>query len=228
MVDLHRHLLVRLNAPAWAGVVAREEDPSVREILAHWQAHDLPLVVTRQSRALADTDQVALGLPAPTRWQRRRLGLSVDASALRARQSFPILGKILPLATSPAAREAMLGLQQGLFALGVRPHVYGSHGWQAITGMTYLRPGSDLDLWMLVRDAAQADQAAALLRAVSDAMPRVDAEFVFPCGSAVAWREWDAWRAGDTRAVLAKSLFDVELHEDPAWCDQPVERRNVA
>lgn len=216
---LHRHQLVYLSSGAWAGVLARAWDAQAREILARWQAHGLPLVVARQSSGHVAAGLTALGLPAPALWQRRRIGLDVASCGLAGRREFPGLAEVLVLAASDAALRSMCQLLQGLGEAGLRAFVFGSHGWQQLTGLPYLRPGSDLDLWLPVGHADQADQAAALLRALPPQALRVDAEFVFPCGGAVAWREWDAWRAGRTRAVLVKSLFDVALHQDLAWCE---------
>lgn len=217
--DLHRHQLVRLSPCAWAGVLAHPWDAQARGILAHWHAHGLPLVVARQSHEHAAAGLIALGLPAPARWQRRRMGLTVESSGLDGAREFPAIDEVFALAASQAALQVMRQLHQGLSEAGVQAFVFGSHGWQSITGLEYLRPGSDLDLWVSVGHIAQADQLAALLRALPQAPLRVDAEFVFPCGSAVAWREWDAWRAGRTRAVLVKGWFDVALREDAAWCE---------
>ena len=47
--------------------------------------------------------------------------------------------------------------------------------------------------------------------AVSFAEPRLDGELRFPDGAAVAWREWEAWRAGRSRAVLVKRLDGCSL-----------------
>ena len=49
------------------------------------RAHDLPLVVTRQpARRSGAGDALALGLPAPLRWERRRLALRVPRAGDRA------------------------------------------------------------------------------------------------------------------------------------------------
>lgn len=216
---LHRHQLVYLSPEAWAGVRAQEWDAQAHDILAHWQAHGLPLVVARQSPEHAGAGLLALGLPAPALWQRRRMGLNVASGGLAGRREFPGIDAVLALAASDAALQLMGQLRQGLGEAGVPAFVFGSHGWQALTGLTYLRPGSDLDLWLPVAGAAQADQVAALLGALPQDGLRVDAELMFPDGAAVAWREWEAWRTGRTRAVLVKRLLGVALHEDRHWLE---------
>lgn len=212
--ELQRHQLVRLTPTGWAGVQSEDREPRAQAALAHWAAHDLPLVVTRQR--VDDGEQVALGLPAPTCWGRLRLALSVPAVALRDQHGFPEPTVITPLLALPV-RAAWTTLADRLAALGVAPRVYGSHGWQAITGLAYLRDSSDLDLWLPVRDAAQADAAAALLDDADWRGPRLDGEIGLPDGAAVAWREWRQWRDGRVDAVLVKHRTGVRLERGSQW-----------
>ncbi|PPJ40669.1 malonate decarboxylase holo-[acyl-carrier-protein] synthase, partial [Pseudoxanthomonas sp. KAs_5_3] len=79
-----------------------------------------------------------------------------------------------------------------------------SYGWQAISGLDHVRPGSDLDLSVCVDDMAHADAVAGSLQAFGTERPRLDGELLFGDGAAVAWREWSAWRAGRARAVIVK------------------------
>jgi phosphoribosyl-dephospho-CoA transferase len=211
---LQRHQLVRLTPEGWAGVQSGDREPLAQAALAHWAAHDLPLVVTRQR--VDDGEQIALGLPAPTCWGRLRLALSVPAVALRDPHGFPEPTAITPL-LAPPVHAAWTTLAERLAALGVAPQVYGSHGWQAITGLAYLRDSSDLDLWLPVRDAAQADAAAALLDDAGWRGPRLDGEIGLPDGAAVAWREWRLWRAGRADAVLVKHRTGVRLEQGSQW-----------
>lgn len=211
---LQRHQLVRLTPEGWAGVQSGNRELLAQAALAHWAAHDLPLVVTRQR--VDDGEQVTLGLPAPTCWGRLRLALSVPAAALRDPHGFPEPTAITPL-LAPPVRAAWTTLADRLAALGVAPQVYGGHGWQAITGLAYLREGSDLDLWLPVRDAVQADAAAALVDDADWRGPRLDGEIGLPEGAAVAWREWQQWRAGRVDAVLVKHRTGVRLEWDSQW-----------
>jgi phosphoribosyl-dephospho-CoA transferase len=218
MAPLHRHQLARLSLEGWAVVLDRPWDRQARECLAHWAEHQLPLVVTRQPPEATAEGLVALGLPAPGRWDRRRLALQVPRAALVGFCEFPRLAEVLHLFPA-ATRASMLALLAGLEGCGGRAHVFGSHGWQAITGLDHLRPGSDLDLSVAVANAAQADAVAQVLASADDAaLPRLDGELLLADGAAVSWREWAAWRTDRVRAVMVRRLDGVALQHDAAWC----------
>ena len=186
MDALRRHRLVRLSRDGWASVLARVWDAPARHCLAHWAAHGLPLVVTRQSPGASDL--IALGLPAPTRWERRRIALHVARGSVSCFEEFPDVAEVLWL-LPPPARAAARRLQDGLGACGAQARIYGSYGWQVLSGLDHVRPGSDLDVWVHVEDAAQADEVAHRLSHWAVEHPRLDGELMFPDGSAVAWRE---------------------------------------
>lgn len=219
MVSLRRHQLVRLSEAGWSAVLLRPWDPQARECLMHWAMHRLPLVVTRQPVAAPADGWIALGLPSPARWDRRRLALQVPRTALLCFDEFPRLAQVQGLLPR-AARTAVRELLGGLDACGAAARVFGSYGWQAISGLDHVRPGSDLDLWISVDDASHADAVTHALRSFGAARPRLDGELVFDGGAAVAWREWAAWRAGRARAVMVKRLNDVALKRDTAWCER--------
>ena len=215
MVGLQRHQLVRLSGAGWASVLARAWDDGVRACLAHWAAHGLPLVVTQQRAGLPE-DHIALGLPAPLRWQRRRLALQLPASGVLCFDALPAAAAVTGLLPA-SVRGGWLALLSALHALGAAPRVYGSFGWQRLTGLGYLHAGSDLDLQLPARDAAIADAVAAALHQTAFATPRLDGEIVFPDGSAVAWREWRQWRERRVDRVLVKRLRGVAMETNDAW-----------
>lgn len=203
-VPLHRHQLAHLAPAAWNRLQHDAPDADARDCIAHWAAHALPVVVTRQPVA-GDDAFVGAGIAAPPRWDRRRIALRVARAEVMWFDEFPRVDRVAGLLPA-AARAPWKRLVGTLAALGATTRVYGSYGWQCITGLDHVRPGSDLDLWAAVDDDAHADAvAAALLRAPAP-LPRLDGELHFPDGTAVSWREWLAWRTGATRAVLVRGL----------------------
>lgn len=209
---LRRHQLISLSVAGWQRVLDHPWDDEAYACIRHWAECGLPLVVTRQPRALG-AGIAALGLPTPLCWSRRRLGLQVPLAHVLHRDEFPLVGAALTL-IDPAARPRIGALACALARCGVEARVYGSYGWQLVTGLAYLHPDSDLDLWLPVSDAAQADAATACLSALGVSKLRVDGELGFPDGSAIAWSEWADWRAGRTRAALVKHIDGVGLlHE---------------
>jgi len=209
VVALHRHQIVRLREAGWQRLLVREWDAQARECLAHWAERGLPLVVTRQPEDLPE-GEIALGLCAPVQWDLRRLALRVTWAEVLYFDEFPRVEQLiaqLPYSARLPVRELAVALQ----ACGVTARVFGSHGWQALSGLPHVRDGSDLDLWMAVDGAVQADAVAAALQAFASPVLRLDGELVFSGDAAVAWREWHAWRAGRTSALLVKRLHGASL-----------------
>lgn len=211
MPPLRRHLLAFLSTDGWREVLARPWDDQARDCLAHWAALRLPLVVTRQRvpRPTADAP-LSLGLSAPERWGRRLLALQLAPAGIAWFEEFPLLQEALP-ELPRSARAALQDLAAELAGLGVRARAYGSVGWQRVTGLPYLHERSDLDLWLAVDEAEQADAAAAALQRCAPTGLRLDGELMFADGSAVAWREWTAWRHGAYRTLLVKRLHGAAL-----------------
>ncbi|HKW82779.1 MAG TPA: malonate decarboxylase holo-[acyl-carrier-protein] synthase, partial [Burkholderiaceae bacterium] len=178
---------------------------------AVWAGAGLPLVVTRQ-RTPRDSEAapVWLGLSAPNEWSRRLLAVQAPPTHIGWFSEFPPLVDVideLPRAAHRPLREMASALRR----LGVRARAYGSVGWQRITGLAYLHECSDLDLWLAVDDAAQADAAVECLQRCTPGRLHIDGELLFADGRAVAWREWIAWRSGRARALLVKRLDGVEI-----------------
>ncbi len=229
-MNWQRHQLVWLHAAGWQAVLAgRADEPAASEetlaCLRHWAAHRLPLVVTRQplvhpalGGAIASAEALlTLGLAAPTRWGRLRLFLRVAQSAVHRVGAFPLAPQIAH-ALPAAAQADWRALCAALRAAGLDARVYGSHGWQLLSGLACVRVGrSDIDLLLPCRSPEQADVAAALLASAAATLPRIDGECVFDGGAAVAWREWAAWRAGATRQLLVKRLHGAALEDARDW-----------
>ena len=206
MDTLTRNQLVWLDPAAWAQIDARQWDAQAQEILAHWRAQRLPLVVCRQ-RPETPPDQLCVGLPAPQAWSRRRLALTVSLDHVTARDNFPVL---LPVAQTHAWGAATLELCEALADLGVQARVYGSHGWQWLTGLAYVHDASDLDLSVAVESLAQASEVVKRL-ASTTLHCRIDGEIVFPQGQAIAWRELQQLLHGQTSQVLVKGRHTLRL-----------------
>ena len=206
MQTLQRNQLVWLTEGAWQQVLARNWDTQAQSILRHWHAGQLPLVVCTQ-RVHDTADTVSLGLPAPNPWNRRKLALEVPPHAIARKGPFPSLGQV---AQRHFVGQVLLPFIASLHALQLAPTVYGSYGWQVLTGLDYLRPTSDLDICVQVPDHAT---AAALVQAMDGLnLPvRLDGELVFPDGSAIAWREYGQWMRGTVDRVLVKSRTCVQL-----------------
>ncbi len=214
MAGLRRHDLVRLSAEGWQQAVAQHDDATIRQCLAHCSSHDWPAVVATQGRDGAHQDDVALGIATPPSWGRRRIGLRVSASALRCGEiAFPRWNDCARQMSIPEPLRAAFDAGLAEHANTIR--MYGSFGWQQLTGLSYVTDGSDLDLLLEPANAMHADRMAFALATVNVAGPRLDGELCFPNGSAVAWREWIEWRTGRADVVLVKRLegpsFAIDL-----------------
>lgn len=211
MLQLERNSLVWPTPEGWATLQAQAGlDPVARAVVQHWHTQRLPLVVGRQAGPLSP-DGLTLGLPAPTEWERRRLTFSLPLHRLACSGRFPSL----PEATHRQRwRRQAQALDQALgrcldHAAGA-VQVYGSFGWQCLTGLRYLRESSDLDLRLAVPDLAAAEAVVRLL--ATERLPcRIDGELVFPGGWAVAWRELGQLLDGQVPQVLAKRLDGIAL-----------------
>lgn len=219
MTRLRRHQLARLTDAGWSTILQRTWDVQAHECLTHWATHRLPLAVTRQSADVVSDGKIALGLPSPARWGRRRLALQVPRAAVLCFDEFPRLAEVQGLLPR-SARCPVRDLVDALAACHATTRVFGSYGWQAISDLAHVRPGSDLDLWVAVDGTEQADAVAHALQSFGATKPRLDGELAFGDGAAVAWREWIEWRAGPARTVMVKRLDGVALQHDSAWCER--------
>jgi phosphoribosyl-dephospho-CoA transferase len=216
--SLPRHSLVRLSPAGWQQVQTGSWLAEAAACLAHWAQHDLPLVVTRQ-RTLPGGPGLSLGLPAPQRWQRQRLSLKVAPEQVYGSRHFPLAAEIQPCLPVDLHADWRL-LRAQLSSVHVMARIYGSFGWQVLTGLDHVHDSSDLDLLLPVRSAEQADLLVRLLLQAPWRGPRLDGELLFPDGSAVAWREWPVWRSGRAKDVLLKRRDDTVLERGAAWLRQ--------
>ena len=210
---LHRQQLVRLSGDGWAHVLEAPWDDEAHDCLSTWARRGLPLVVTRQPPSHDDT--LATGLPAPSRFRRRRLAVAVAPRDVLFLDEFPnadAVTRLLPRGLATAWRSLVAALAASDCAV----RVYGGYGWQAVTRLAYVHAASDLDLLLPVSSSAQADEVADALASQAWDGPRLDGELLFPDGAAVAWREWGDHRQGRVAQVLVKRLRGVALEGFPA------------
>lgn len=209
-----RHDLAWLGGSGWEQALAGAPAEHAAAMAA-WRQADRPLVVRR-----ADVDQapgqVALGLalpPRPEDGRKVRIPCRVAVEQV-ARRAAP-----LPLAQAlaqspykpPRWDAALAALASSAADEGIELRVYGSLALQVLTGQVYLTASSDIDLLVQPRDTAGLDAALALLNTHAAGLP-LDGEIVFPGGRAVAWKEWNAARAGAPGSrVLVKEMTRVSL-----------------
>jgi phosphoribosyl-dephospho-CoA transferase len=230
MTPLRRHQLVWLDEFAWFRVLASASASShslqpselqthKMECLEHWAQQRWPLVVTRQAEPRSEHDPnaaLALGLSAPARWGRQAICVSTTLGGVMRRGSFPSaaeVGDTLP----PAALRNWLALCQSLSQLGVVAGVYGSHGWQQLTGLGYVHANSDIDMLLGVVTPAQADQACALMSSAELGSVRIDGELAFANGASVSWREWMMFRSRQADRILVKHLTRTSMEDSLSW-----------
>jgi phosphoribosyl-dephospho-CoA transferase len=206
MHHLQRNTLVWLTPAAWDAIEAQDWDAEARELLALWQQRRLPLVVGRK-RCETAVGQISLGLPAPKDWGYRRFALAAPEQSVSVSGLFPTL-----LQVSRARRwpSALNGFALAMSERRLRVSVYGSHGWQHLTGMPYVHRNSDLDVSVQVDDLQTAMELVNQLQALQEG-PRLDGEMVFPSGRAIAWRELHQLAHGQVTQVLLKDRDSVVL-----------------
>ncbi|MES2944192.1 MAG: malonate decarboxylase holo-[acyl-carrier-protein] synthase [Pseudomonadota bacterium] len=225
-MSLHRHQLAYVSSLGWDRILAKSWNLESRECLFHWQRHRLPLVVTRQPQN-GTARFVSLGLPAPEIWGRRKLTVQLACRDVLYFDEFPhasSMRDLLPRNSRAQWRELCADIE----ACGATARIYGSYGWQKITGLDYRRVGSDIDLWIAVADDAVADAVSRVIGCSLVSGIRLDGEFMFDNGAAVSWKEWQHWRSGAVRAILVKYLAGPEIANGAFWQRSRVQELTAA
>jgi phosphoribosyl-dephospho-CoA transferase len=205
-----RHDWVRLGE-SWEGHLRSPLSAEDRKEVEGWRQRGLPLVVARRQPA-DGKDDLRLGLALP---DKRRIGVHVAATSAVTHVGPPTLGAAL--ASAPAGWRPRLGAVVRLGdALDVPTCVFGSLAWQHLSGLRYLRPGSDVDLLFAPRGWGTVEELLTALGGLDGFGPadgpRLDGEILLPDGGAVAWREL----AARPSKLLVKGPMDVTLRDRAA------------
>lgn len=203
---LPRHRLVRLFPAAWEALLASRADIAREPIVVEWARNSWPLIVRRPSTT--DVGDLALGLPLPPSAGKRRIAVTVSLDDVASVSALPTLGDVV--STAP---ERWLPCLRELAALAARYQmqtgVFGSLGWQWLTGLNYLAPKSDIDITWTPSSPALVEAFLADLADVDARAPmRLDGELLRRSGDGVNWRELVSRNA----QVAVKTAIDVELH----------------
>jgi phosphoribosyl-dephospho-CoA transferase len=209
MPALQRHKLAWLSPHGWRHALATS--PEHAQALHAWRREDWPLVARRQDPDAA-AGEVSFGLPLPPCPVngKVRIALRVPAVAmLRSSEALALVSALPSLPPRWQANVAALAAQAAAQRITLR--VFGSVAWQALTGLQYIGPRSDIDLLFYPDSLAALQAGAALFQRHADCLP-LDGEIVFPSGQAVAFKEWLlALEAGAGTRVMVKDDAGISL-----------------
>jgi phosphoribosyl-dephospho-CoA transferase len=152
-----------------------------------------------------------MGLALPPAQGKRRIALSVAAHDI-ARHT-PPLRLADAIAHAPVAwQSALAELDTAAHHMDIELRVFGSLAWQALSGLQYLTPKSDIDLLWHPQSLAQLQHGIALLAHWEQSSGlRADGEVLFGGSSAVSWREWATLKSDEAQRVLVKRASSAEL-----------------
>lgn len=206
-----RHNRVWLTLQGWQH--ALENAPAAyRDEMAAWRDALWP-VIARRADADVRCDDVCLGIalpPRPACGTKPRIALRVRRAHV-SRVLPPIELETIAAAIPPGWQDAYRSLVRDAAASACSLKVFGSVALQAMTGMAYITPSSDIDVLFHPTDQTGLKQAVALLERHAPYLP-LDGEFVFPTGEAVSWKEWSqAMRSDKQQRVLVKGAQAVRL-----------------
>ena len=214
MIDqpLARHELVDVEAGAWAAACqawrpCRTLTCDQIAVVGDWVASARP-AIGRRSRPGDPPACVGVGVPLPPSLGKLRIALSVPVEAVRRRPAVP-LARARDEAP-PTWGDTITSLERLGRSAAITPLVYGALLWQHVTGLSYLHPGSDLDVLWPVYDRSVVETLLNGLTRLSATSPvPLDGELVTPVGG-VNWRELaGAWPTGGS--VLVKTVNTAVL-----------------
>lgn len=206
-----RQRLVRLYSSTWETLLESRLDFANDPLIRAWALNGWPLIVRR--RQPSETRDYPLGLPLPPSAGKRRVALEVSAEDIQSVTWLPSIADVM-LSAPAGWRPCMRALDRLARKYDVRAGVFGSLGWQFLTGWTYLGITSDLDIaWDMPHD----DRIEALLDDLAEVALRspfrLDGELVRPDGAGVNWRELHnrhaevAVRALTEARLISRDLF---------------------
>jgi phosphoribosyl-dephospho-CoA transferase len=152
---MRRHDMAYLDSDAWRRFLAMQGDrlhpAGMSTIVDQWADEGRPVIVRRPSTdeihamEAAESPHVAVGLAFPPHLGKWRLGYCLPCSVIRSVTSPPTLDSVR--GTAPVRWQGALeAILMRATEHAVQVHVYGALAWQSLTGWSYLRDGSDVDL----------------------------------------------------------------------------------
>lgn len=208
---LYRHNRVWLCEAGWQRALEAVPDVYVAEI-KQWVDNNWPAIVRREESGMAQ-DKICLGiaLPPPLHQGRKiRIPFSACTSeVVRHEAPLDMAGAISAMPSAWLAPFAALSQAAGSRQL--KFHIYGAVAMQAETRLPYIGASSDIDLLFYPKTRKQLQEGLSLLQEYVRLLP-LDGEIIFPCGRAVAWKEW-AFTAENPESmrVITKSMHGVNL-----------------
>lgn len=172
---------MRLTPDAWEQAVAEGGDIAT---LRDWVAQGHPLIVRRP--CLSDDGKAAhLGLALPGK---RRMAYRIPLEHVRFVEQPPRWEGDIP------------GME------GFTLRLFGSHAWQALTGLSYVTEASDVDLVVDIPNREEWERFLTL-RVDLPAQPKIDLEVILQGDASFSWREY----VGAAEDILIKSNRSVWL-----------------
>lgn len=198
-------MLVWLDEAGWNAAQATTE-PQPKMAFRLWQSQSWPVIV-RRADANAPSDEICLGLPLPPDEDSgEKVRISLRVLAAHIRKTTPAI-ELASVAHSGPLRAPLAALQEEAADMHLR--VYGSLAMEAITGLPYVSPTSDVDILFHPTNRRQLENGIAVLSRHAALLP-LDGEIVFPGGAAVSWKEW-RMAIDHPAKVLVKELHAVRL-----------------
>jgi phosphoribosyl-dephospho-CoA transferase len=203
-----RHMLVWLAEPGWRAALDAAP-PEHRPALKIWQGQNWPAIV-RRFDAGSPPDDICLGLPLPPDDDTgQKMRVSLRAHVGHISKAAPAIELRAALRAAGEWRAPLAALERDCASAGLDFRIYGSLAMQALTGLLYLTPESDVDILFHPTTRRQLAEGVEVLSRHTKYLP-LDGEIVFPGGQAVSWKEWQMAAANPAK-VMVKQICSVRL-----------------